>query len=219
MEHAHSRARRRFGARVCALLAAAALAACSSPGEAPIARGATVLVLGDSISAGYGLRPDQSWVAHLGALAGWQVVNAGVSGDTSAQALARLPALLDAHRPAAVLIELGGNDMLRKLPTSDLTAALSAIVDHVREAGARPVLLAVPVPNVAGAVFRNLSDHALYAQLAEAKRVPLVDEAIADVLSRAEWKLDALHPNADGHRELAGRVAKKLRALGLLRKE
>lgn len=200
-----------------AAFAAALGMACSSPREAAVPRGATVLVLGDSISAGFGLRPEESWVRHLGEATGWTMVNGGVSGDTSAQGLARLPALLDEHRPAVVLVELGGNDFLRKRPLDELRANLAAIAGRVREAGGRPVLIAVPAPSIAGAVLRNLSDHELYAPLAKDLAVPLVDEAIAEVLSRAEWKLDALHPNAEGHRELAVRVAKRLRALGLAR--
>jgi acyl-CoA hydrolase len=205
-------ARAAFGAIVLVVAAA-----CSSPAEAPIARGATVVVLGDSLTAGYGLSAAQSWVAHLGSATGWKTVNGGVSGDTSAQGMARLPALLEEHRPAAVFIALGGNDFLQKLPVIELRANLLAIAGQVRRAGARPVLVAVPAPSVAGAVFRNLADHEVYAALARDAGMPLLDEAISEVLSRPEWKLDALHPNAEGHRELAERMVKKLRTLGFVR--
>lgn len=198
-------------------LALVLAAACSSPAEAPLARGATVIVLGDSLTAGYGLTPAQSWVAHLGSTSGWKMVNGGVSGETSAQGMARLPALLEEHRPAAVFIALGGNDFLQKIPSIELRANLIAIAGQVRRAGARPVLVAVPAPSVAGAVFRNLADHEIYAAVARDVKLPLLDEAISEVLSRPEWKLDALHPNAEGHRELADRMVKKLRTLGLIR--
>jgi lysophospholipase L1-like esterase len=210
-------ARERTLAWLWGVLVAGLLAACSSPSEPPLARGATVVVLGDSISAGYGLTPEQSWVAHLGVTSGWKMVNGGVSGDTSAQGLARLPALLEEHRPAAVLIELGGNDFLRKQSVPELRANLAAIAGLVRQAGSRPVLVAVPAPSIAGAALRSLSDHEVYRSLADEMKLPLVDEAVSGVLSKPEWKLDALHPNADGHRELAARVAKKLRGLGLLK--
>ena len=209
--------RQRASAYLCAALATVLLASCSSPTEAPVAHGSTVVVLGDSISAGYGLTPEQSWVAHLGTASGWRMVNGGVSGDTSAQGLARLPALLEEHRPAVVLILLGGNDFLRKQSLTELRANLSAIAAQSRQAAARPVLVAVPAPSIAGAALRSLSDHEVYADLAGDLKVPLVDDAVAGVLSRPEWKLDALHPNAEGHRELAARVAKKLRTLGMLR--
>jgi acyl-CoA hydrolase len=201
-----------------ALLLAVALlgAACSSPKETPLPRQAVVLVLGDSISAGHGLSREQSWVAGLAPLTGWQLINGGVSGDTTQQGRARLPALLEEHQPAAVIIELGGNDMLRRLSTRETVTTLDALITEVRAAGARPVLMAIPAPSVAGAAFGSLSDAEFYAELAERQKVPLIDEVVAEVLSSPELKLDHLHPNAEGHRELASRVADKLRRLGLL---
>lgn len=201
-----------------ALLLAVALlgAACSSPKEAPLPRQAVVLVLGDSISAGHGLSREQSWVAGLAPLTGWQLINGGVSGDTTQQGRARLPALLEEHQPAAVIIELGGNDMLRRLSTRETVTTLDALITEVRTAGARPVLMAIPAPSVAGAAFGSLSDAEFYAEIAERQKVPLIDEVVAEVLSTPALKLDQLHPNAEGHRELASRVADKLRRLGLL---
>lgn len=194
----------------------ALLAACSGPKEPPLPARATVLVLGDSISAGFGLSREQSWVAQLAPLSGWQMVNGGVSGDTTAQGQARLAALLEEHRPQAVIIELGGNDMLRRLASRETVANLDAMIGEVRAAGARPVLMAIPAPSVAGAAFRNLSDADFFAEIAKRQKVPLIDEAVSEVLSKPEFKLDQLHPNAEGHRELAARVADKLRRLGLL---
>ena len=192
------------------------LSACSAPKEQTLPQSGTVLVLGDSIAAAYGLSPEQSWVAVLGPLSGWQMINAGVSGDTSAQGRARLPALLEAHRPAAVIIELGGNDMLRRVSGQETVRILEAIVLEVRAAGARPILMAIPAPSLAGAAFGNLSDADFYAEIAQRLKVPLVDDALAEVLSKPAFKLDQLHPNAAGHRELAAKVAAKLRRLGLL---
>lgn len=191
-------------------------AACSGPKEAPLPHQAVVLVLGDSISAGHGLAREQSWVAQLAPLTGWQLVNGGVSGDTTEQGLARLSALLEEHHPAAVIIELGGNDMLRRLSTRETVNTLDAIISEVRATGARPVLMAIPAPSVAGAAFGSLSDAEFYAEAAKRQQVPLIDEVVADVLSTPSLKLDQLHPNAEGHRELASRVVKKLRRLGLL---
>lgn len=81
---------------------------------------------------------------------------------------------------------------------------------------ARPILMAVPAPSVAGAAFGRLSDAGFYAELAKRLAVPLIEEVIADVLSRAELKIDHLHPNAEGHRILSVRTAERLRRLGLL---
>ena len=189
---------------------------CSSPKEAPVPRQSVVLVLGDSISAGYGLPREQSWVAQVAPLTGWQWVNGGVSGDTTQQGRARLPALLEEHRPAVVVIELGGNDMLRRLPVAETVKSLDGMIADIRAAGARPVLMAIPAPSVAGAAFGSLSDADIYGEIAKRQKIPLIDEVVSDVLSKSDWKLDQLHPNAAGHRELAARVADKLRRLGLL---
>lgn len=199
-----------------ALLAVLLASACSGRKAEAIPRGAVVVVLGDSLTAGYGLDAGKSWTTHLAAASGWQVVNAGVSGDTVAQGQARLAALLEAHRPAAVLVELGGNDMLRRQPQRETVAGLEAIVDQVRAAGARPVLVATPAPSLAGAVFRNLADAAFYAEIGKRRDVPVIEDAVADVLSQPELKLDQLHPNADGHRVLAAQVVRKLKRVGLL---
>jgi acyl-CoA thioesterase I len=192
------------------------LAACSGPRETPLPAQAVVLVLGDSISAGFGLSREQSWVAQLAPLTGWQLVNGGVSGDTTLQGRERLPELLETHRPAAVIIELGGNDMLRRRSGSETAATLEAIIADVRAAGARPVLMAIPEPSLSGAAFGSLSDAGFYADLAKRAKVPLIEDAVAEVLSKSSLKLDQLHPNAEGHRELADRVAGQLRKIGLL---
>lgn len=210
---ASSGCRGRLAGRALALLL---LAACSGAKEVPLPAQASVLVLGDSISAGHGLSPEQSWVSRLAAISGWQMINGGVSGDTSAQGRARLAGLLEEHHPQAVMIELGGNDMLRRLATRDTVSTLEAIIAEVRAAGARPVLIAIPAPSVAGAAFGSLSDADFYAGIAKRQKVPLIDDAVAEVLSQPAFKLDQLHPNADGHRALADKVAGKLRRLGLL---
>lgn len=208
---------RRFVPWLGALLLTGLLFGCSShPKESPIPRGAVVVVLGDSITAGYGLGSDKAWVSHLGQATGWQVINAGVSGDTTLQGLARLPSLLQEHRPTAVIVELGGNDMLRQVREVEVAANLTAIITAIRAEGARPIVMAIPKPSVAAAAFGTLSDAPLYADLAERARLPLVSGAVAEVLSQGEWRIDSLHPNAQGHRELAVRVVKEMRRLGLV---
>ncbi len=194
-----------------------ALAACSAPKQQALPPGATVLVLGDSISAGYGLTPEQAWPAKLAAATGWNVVNAGVSGDTTAGGRERLPGLLEEHKPAAVMIELGGNDMLRKVPPAETRANLEEMINMARNAGAVPILLATPRPSVVGAAIGSLSAAEVYPELAEARKVFLIEDAIPDVLSDKELKLDALHPNEAGQVELAKKVAEELKDGGFLR--
>lgn len=190
------------------------VAACGGPKEAALPSGSRVLALGDSLTAGYGVAQPMAWPALLAKRTGWVVVNGGISGDTSAGALERLPALLEEHRPALVLVALGGNDMLRKLPEADTVSNLARILELVGESGARAVLVATPQPSVAGAVFRSLSDAGFYRRLATDRGVPLIEDAIADVLSDPQLKGDPLHPNAAGHVLLEKKIHAGLKKLG-----
>jgi acyl-CoA hydrolase len=198
-------------------LAAAALAACGSSRETPLPAGTGVLVVGDSITAGYGVEPAQAWPARLAARTGWRVVAAGVSGDRTEGGRARLPALLDLHAPSLVVIELGGNDMLRRVPDADIVAHLDAMIAAARARGAKVVLMAVPRPNALGALT-GLSPAAFYRDLAERTRVPLIEKALPAVLSDAKLRLDMLHPTAEGHRVLADRAVDELAGLGFVAK-
>lgn len=176
-----------------------------------------MLALGDSLTAGYGVPPQQAWPALLASRTGWVVVNAGVSGDTSAGALARLPALLEEHRPVLVLVTLGGNDMLRKLPEGTTVANLGGMLDLVRAHGAKAVLVATPKPSVTGAVLRSLSPAEFYGRLAKSRDVPLVEDAISEVLSDPLMKLDPLHPNAAGNALLEKKLFDALKSIGFAR--
>lgn len=192
-------------------------AACSARKAEPLPPGTVVLALGDSITAGYGLAPEQAWPALLAEKTGWQIVNGGVSGDKTGDALARLPALMDEHAPKLVLVTLGGNDMLRKLPEEQTRGNLAHILELVRSRKAQPVLLATPKPSLAGVVFQNLTPPPFYAEIAKERKVPLIADAIPDVLSDPALKLDQLHPNAEGHQALAGKTFDALRKLGYVR--
>lgn len=207
------RPRRTF---LCACLLAL-LAACGGKPAEPQPPGTVVLALGDSLTAGYGLDPEQAWPALLAARTGWQIVNGGVSGDQTADALARLPALMDEHAPKLVLVTLGGNDMLRKLPEAQTRGNLARILALTGSRGAQPVLLATPRPSVAGVVFQRLSAAPFYAEIARERKVPLIEDAIAEVLSDPDLKLDQLHPNAEGQRVLADKLFDALRKLGYVR--
>lgn len=207
---------RRLGVYLLVVLLTVAAAACSSRGGNPVPPGAVVLVLGDSISAGYRLSPEEAWPARLAERTGWSVVNGGVTGDITGEARARLPGLLEGHQPVLVIVELGGNDMLRRVPLAEARENLAGIITEIRDAGARPVLMAIPQPSVAGAVFQSLSDAPIYADLAAELEVPLIEDAVSEVLSDPSLKLDQLHPNAEGSRVLAEKAVKALQELGLL---
>lgn len=182
--------------------------------ETALPAGTRVLALGDSLTAPHGVKPGEDWPTLLAQKTGWAVINAGVSGDTSAGALARLPALLDEHQPQLVLVSLGGNDMLRKLPQAQTVANLGRTLDMVKAHGAKAVLLATPKPSIAGAVFNNLSAADFYADVAKDKKVPLIKDALPEVLSDTALKGDQLHPNAAGHALLAEKIHADLKKIG-----
>lgn len=193
------------------------VAACSKVKEAGLPPGSRVLALGDSLTEGSGVRPEEAWPALLAVRTGWAVINAGISGDTSGDALLRLPVLLEQHSPVLVLVTLGGNDMLRHLPEQETVANLGKICALIKARGAKPVLLATPKPSVAGAVFRNLSAADFYRQVAEEQHVPLIEDAVAEVLSDPQMKGDPLHPNASGHLLLSDKIFDALKSIGYAR--
>lgn len=204
-------------ARILLVLAVLLLAACSQPKEPALPPGTRVLALGDSLTAAHGVTPDEAWPALLATKTGWLVTNAGVSGDTSAGALQRLPALLEEHRPQLVLVTLGGNDMLRRVPQGQTTANLGQMLTRIKAHGARAVLLATPQPSLAGAVFNHLSAADFYRQVAGDHQVPLIENALPDVLSDPRLKGDQLHPNVAGHALLATKIFEALRKIGYAR--
>ncbi len=185
--------------------------------EAALPAGSKVLALGDSLTAPHGVKPGEDWPTLLGQSTGWAVVNAGVSGNTSAQALDRLPGLLEEHQPQLVLVTLGGNDMLRKLPQGETVGNLGRMLDMAAARGAKAVLVATPKPSIAGAVFNNLSPADFYADVAKDKKVPLIADALPEVLSDTALKSDQLHPNAAGHALIGTKIYADLKKIGFAR--
>lgn len=194
-----------------ALLTAAALAplaACGkrAPKAAPLPPGARVLALGDSLTYGQGAAPEAAWPARLAALSGWQVENAGVNGDTAAGALERLGPLLAAERRDAVLVGIGGNDMLRGAPRAATLAALRALLRDAKAHAGHVALIATPEPAPLRAAIGRLADAPLYAEAAEAEGVLLLPDLYAEVLSDAALRADAIHANAAGYARIAERM-------------
>lgn len=175
------------------------LVGASAKAETPL-----ILVFGDSISAGYGLEHiDQGWVellkARLSAQGyGYRLINASVSGETTAGGLARLPRALELHHPAIVLLELGGNDGLRALPIAQMRANLAKMIDLSNAAGAKVLLLGMRMPPNYGAQF-TAKFAGVYSELASEKKtalVPFLLEGIA--LTPDLLQGDDIHPNAQG---------------------
>ncbi len=182
----------------------------------PVAAGATVLALGDSLTHGTGAPPDASYPAVLARLTGWKVVNAGVPGDTTTLALERTPALLDEHRPALVLLGIGGNDFLRRLDEAVARSNLLRICELARAGAVQLLLIAVPRPTLAARFTGSLTDHPMYGELAEQHRLPLHRQGWAEVLGDERLRSDAIHANAAGYEQFARGLAATARAAGLL---
>jgi acyl-CoA thioesterase-1 len=161
----------------------------------------TVLVVGDSISAAFGLDSRQGWVSLLEkrlAEQGFEhrVVNASISGDTSAGGAARLPRLLAEHQPNLVIIELGGNDGLRGLPPAQLQQNLAAMVEASRDSGARVLLLGMLLPPNYGVRYTTAFAE-VFSRLAEEQQVPLVPFFLDGVGGVPEMMQDdGIHPTA-----------------------
>ena len=179
----------------------------------------TILVFGDSLSAGYGLAHiDQGWVGMLREKLksegyGYQVVNASVSGETTAGGLARLPRALEMHHPKLVILELGANDGLRALPIEQMRANLGDMVDETVRAGARVLLLGIRIPPNYGPEYTE-KFFATFADVASARKVPLVPFLLADVaLVPALMQADGVHPNERGQPQLLANVWPELRPL------
>jgi acyl-CoA thioesterase I len=187
------------------------LAAFAGRAETP-AQTPTILVFGDSISAGYGLpRVEQGWVAMLGAKLkaqgyGDEVVNASVSGETTSGGLARLPRALSLHHPAVVVLELGGNDGLRALPAAEMRANLSKMIDLATAAGAKVLLLGMRIPPNYGPNY-TAQFAQVFADLARDKRVASVSFLLNGVALNPDlMQADGVHPNEAGQPALLGNV-------------
>lgn len=178
----------------------------------------TVLIVGDSISAGFGLDTRLGWVALLEKRlkqAGFDgtVVNASISGDTSAGGQARLPALLAAHKPDLVILELGGNDGLRGQPPTQLKQNLASMIDQSRESGAKVLLLGMQLPPNYGVRYTQAFAK-VYSELAAEKSVALVPFFLEGVGGHPElMQADGLHPAVGAQGQLLENVWPTLKPL------
>ena len=175
-------------------------------------------MLGDSLSAAYGIRLEQGWVALLqGRLKaqgyGHKVVNASASGETTGGALARLPRALERQRPAIVILELGGNDGLRGLPIAGVRGNFESLIRLSREAGAKVLLVGMRIPPNYGPAYTG-AFHQLYGDLAREYRLPLVPFFLDGIALDDSMMLeDGLHPNAAAQPKLLDQVWSQLKPL------
>lgn len=180
-----------------------------------------MLVVGDSLSAEYGLARGEGWVALLQErmgkqTAGWTVVNASISGDTTSGGRSRLPALLAQHKPAVVVIELGGNDALRGLPLASTKSNVLAMVQAAQKTGAQVLLLGMQIPPNYGKRYSE-DFAALFAQVAKAQKTALLPFFLAGVAdapnAAALFQPDRIHPTAQAQPQMLDNVWPLLKPL------
>jgi len=178
----------------------------------------TVLVLGDSLSAGYGLARGQGWVELTAvrlaqARPGWKTVNASISGETSAGGAARIAGELARHRPAVVVVELGANDGLRGLPAAQMRANLEGIVQRSQAAGARVLLVGMRMPPNLGRRYTR-DFEAVFAETAKKYGTGFLPFLLAPVAAdRNAFQPDNLHPVASAQPKLRDHVWSQLQPL------
>jgi acyl-CoA thioesterase-1 len=176
------------------------------------------VVVGDSLSSGYGLDGEPSWVALLSSRLeqqgyGHDVVNASIAGDTSAGGLARLPRLLDTYAPSILVIELGGNDGLRGQPLTNLHDNLARMIELAQAHGAEVMLAGIRLPPNYGQAYTEALS-ALYPDLANMYGIPLIGFFLEGVALKAEYmQADGIHPNAAGQAILLDNVWSALSSL------
>ncbi|MGE5491397.1 MAG: arylesterase [Actinomycetota bacterium] len=194
----------------------ALLAACGRSAKlTPVPAGSVVLAFGDSVTYGTGASPGEDWPTLLGSLTGWRMVNGGVPGDTAEAGKGRIDSLLEEHRPALVIVEIGGNDFLRRRSQKAVKDDIRQILSAVRASGAAVVLVAVPELSIMGAVTGRPSDAALYAELGREEKVPVIPDVFSGILGQPELCSDQIHPNARGYRRMADGIDAALKKIGL----
>lgn len=185
------------------------------------ARPAIILVVGDSLSAEYGLKRGEGWVPLMERRIAEQkinatVVNASISGDTTSGGRARLPALLAKHRPTHVVLELGANDALRGLPIQGTQDNLGAMTRAAKEAGAQVLLVGIQVPPNYGSDYTRRFG-AMFHTVSDSEKVPLVPfllEGVADAPDPAPlFQADRIHPNATAQPRMLDNVWPALRKM------
>jgi len=180
-----------------------------------IAESKKLLILGDSISAGYGLKESENWVQLLEnslrkSGRELQVINSSISGDTTIGGLSRIESDLAEHKPNYVLVELGGNDALRGYPINKIKSNLLKIIDASFVAKANPIIMQIRIPPNYGknyvAAFENI-----YSEIAEEKNIPMLTFLLEKVaLDKSLMQLDGIHPNQKAQHIIANQVEKEL---------
>jgi len=186
------------------------IAACSKsqPDIELLADDAVILAFGDSLTEGYGSKKSFNYPSVLAELSGMKVINEGLSGEISKDGLRRLPALLDKHNPALLILCHGGNDLLRKLDKNQMRENLKEMVRTAQARGINVVMIGTPEPGI------FLSSAPMYQEIADEFNVPIEMDVLAEVLGDASLKSDHIHPNESGYRKVAEGVYRLLLDVG-----
>lgn len=203
---------------VAAALPQAAVAEAVPGQPAPGGLTRTILVMGDSLSAGHGINQADAWVTLLGERLraegyGYDVVNASITGDTTSGGARRLPRALALHRPAIVIIELGGNDGLRGTPVAVMRRNLASMIEDCQRIGARVILAGMQIPTNYGATYTR-EFAAVYPALAREYRVELIKFFLAGIALNPElFQADGIHPTAAAQPLIVANVWPRLQPL------
>lgn len=196
---------------VAVVLIAASIAGCGRekvPKLSPVGPNDVIVAFGDSLTHGTGASEAESYPAVLGELIKRKVVRAGVPGEVTSGGLARLESVIEEHRPALMIVCLGGNDMLGKRLDSEIQANLREIIKTLRARGISVMLVGVPRP----ALITQAAP--FYAELAREFDIPYEGAIVTDVLYQRDLRSDPIHPNARGYRKMAEAIAKLLKKAG-----
>lgn len=178
----------------------------------PLIKTRNILVLGDSLTAGYGIVLEKSWVHLLERDVrrnfdeNYRIINAGISGDTTGGGLARLNQTIEQHNPEIVIVELGGNDGLRGYPVKTIRENLVGIIQTAKNNKAKVILAGIQIPPNYGERYTS-SFAELYPELASQESVPLIPFILDGVALKEEWmQNDGIHPNEEGQEQIKDNV-------------
>jgi acyl-CoA thioesterase I len=190
------------------LILTLALVSCSSESLPKLSDDGVILAFGDSLTAGVGVKPEQSYPTQLANLTGLKVINAGVSGETTAEGVARFKELIDSHYPDLVILLEGGNDILRNHSEIETKRNLASMIEYAQQKQIPLVLVGVPKKSL----FSSSAD--FYAQLSDEYQLILDDWSISEIIKTPSLKSDSVHFNQAGYKKLADNIFQLLQTYG-----
>ena len=182
-------------------------AGCSSPVANTDSAGETIVCFGDSITAGYGAGPNESYPALLGLKVKEEVINAGVSGETTTAGRNRIEKDVLSHNPRIVIVEFGGNDFLYQVPREETFRNIDQIIEMIQSHGAMVVLATVKTGIFTDAYSQR------FKEIARKRKALWIPDIMRGIFDHPEFKSDEIHPNAEGYRMIAQRIYKEIKPL------